>query len=268
MLPGVNTVSADGFCIARKLMEMVHELHLMGFTTAGFPYTYPPGCWRMHLYANRTKQKSYLLYSSEDGSSIKFMSVPVTNQTTCQMMACEFVKYFNPTTTRSPRFLETLWMQWWEIMLVETAPMGVISYYSELNELVTVFNIQRDRTFNIPCFSPVVAKCWTKHQEIHPYIANVMEKISSAARLCRWDELIQTFRLFPLLQNTCSTNEPSLFTPLHYAAYYNADKNVVKNLMRLGADKLIKNRDGKTAVMVAKDRGYHDLAQCIDFFER
>ncbi|CAL4102304.1 unnamed protein product [Meganyctiphanes norvegica] len=84
----------------------------------------------------------------------------------------------------------------------------------------------------------------------------LIEKISDWSYSHNWNELLKCLSDNQEYINRTrlardSTTPPKLFTPLHQAAYGKAPKNVIENLLNLGASKTLKTTEGQTAYDIA-----------------
>ncbi|MDR3113558.1 MAG: ankyrin repeat domain-containing protein [Endomicrobium sp.] len=66
--------------------------------------------------------------------------------------------------------------------------------------------------------------------------------------------------------NNSNFPPPSNSTLLNYATFFN-DKETVKELLAGGADVQAKNSQGKTALMVAKEKGYKDIVNLLQKYK-
>jgi len=89
-------------------------------------------------------------------------------------------------------------------------------------------------------------------------------RLASAAKAGDWDVLLVLLKEHPLLVNSVRPDSRSWFTPLHQAAYNNAPKEVVRQLIALGAYRTLKSLTGQRPVDIAKRKGFRDCAGMLE----
>lgn len=93
------------------------------------------------------------------------------------------------------------------------------------------------------------------------HVVKANKSISNLSYAYDWPNLIKEVKENPNMVNTCrfpqnSSSEPAkLYTPLHQAVNGKASKEVIKELLKLGASKTLKTAKGETACDIAKRLG-------------
>ncbi|CAL4181770.1 unnamed protein product [Meganyctiphanes norvegica] len=94
-------------------------------------------------------------------------------------------------------------------------------------------------------------------------IVDIIEKMSDLSQSQNWKELFkfldgvteEVLKHKDYINHTRlpgdETTQPKLITPLHYASYGKAPKNIIENLLSLGASKTLKTAEGQTAYDIA-----------------
>ncbi|MFD4468564.1 hypothetical protein ACFWPA_09775 [Rhodococcus sp. NPDC058505] len=79
---------------------------------------------------------------------------------------------------------------------------------------------------------------------------------ADAAKRCDWAGVMKLLDEHPDLVNSTRPGGPSLFTPLHQAAYSNAPAEVIRELVARGGWRTLENARGERPVDVAVGRGH------------
>lgn len=85
-----------------------------------------------------------------------------------------------------------------------------------------------------------------------------------AARDGRWADLLTLLDENDELVNSSRPDGPSLYAPLHQAAYNGAPREVVEALLHRGAWRTLRNADGERAVDVARRLGQRRLLRALE----
>lgn len=91
-----------------------------------------------------------------------------------------------------------------------------------------------------------------------------IEEIYGQAKIGRWQKVLSEWKDYPVIAKRCSRyeNKTSGWSFLHQAAYF-GDARACRELIRLGASADKPSRDGKTAVDVALEKGFFELADLL-----
>ncbi|QOR40208.1 ankyrin repeat domain-containing protein [Billgrantia diversa] len=92
----------------------------------------------------------------------------------------------------------------------------------------------------------------------------ILEEIYDQAKIGRWQKVLSEWKDFPVIAKRCSRyeKETSGWSFLHQAAYF-GNVQACRELIRLGASANKPSRDGKTAVDVAVEKGFVELAALL-----
>ncbi|SFQ13214.1 Ankyrin repeat-containing protein [Nitrosomonas cryotolerans] len=95
-------------------------------------------------------------------------------------------------------------------------------------------------------------------------LENMIEEVYKQAKNGQWDQVLSDWKDIPLIEKRCSRyqKESSGWTFFHQAAYF-GHETACRELIRLGASVNRRSREGKTAIDVAEERGYIDLANLL-----
>ena len=85
-----------------------------------------------------------------------------------------------------------------------------------------------------------------------------------AARDGRWGDLLALLDKHRELVNSCRIDSPSLYAPLHQAAYNGAPGEVVEALLRWGAWRTLRNADTERPVDIARRLGHVRLLRRLE----
>ncbi|VWC47932.1 ankyrin repeat domain-containing protein [Burkholderia lata] len=87
--------------------------------------------------------------------------------------------------------------------------------------------------------------------------------LADAARNGDWATMLDLVAKQPRLVNTTRLGGTSLYTPLHQAAYSGAPKEVVVELLQLGAWRMLRDARGARPVDIAEQRGHRHLVDLL-----
>ncbi|MDG3011291.1 ankyrin repeat domain-containing protein [Rhodococcus sp. D2-41] len=88
----------------------------------------------------------------------------------------------------------------------------------------------------------------------------LQHKLADAAKRCDWAVVAAILEEEPRLVNSTRPGGPSLFAPLHQAAYANAPVEVIRDLVARGGWLTLENARGERPVDVATRRGHNEAA--------
>lgn len=91
----------------------------------------------------------------------------------------------------------------------------------------------------------------------------VWKGLANAAKNADWPRVFDLLSDHPEWVNSSRLGSPSLYTPLHQAAWHGASIEVVTRLISLGAWRTIRNSLKERAVEVAERRGHRHLLQTL-----
>ncbi|MGU3782134.1 ankyrin repeat domain-containing protein [Burkholderia metallica] len=87
--------------------------------------------------------------------------------------------------------------------------------------------------------------------------------LADAARGGDWAAMLNVVAKQSALVNATRLGGKSLHTPLHQAAYGGAPQEVVAELLRLGASRMLRNAHGERPVDLAEQRGHRHLIDLL-----
>ncbi|MBN3747772.1 ankyrin repeat domain-containing protein [Burkholderia sp. Se-20373] len=87
--------------------------------------------------------------------------------------------------------------------------------------------------------------------------------LADAARNGDWATMLDCIAKEHTLVNATRLGGQSLYTPLHQAAYNGAPKEVVTELLQLGAWRMLRDADGARPVEIAAQRGHRHLIDLL-----
>jgi hypothetical protein len=88
--------------------------------------------------------------------------------------------------------------------------------------------------------------------------------VATAAKGGDWTELLSLLKNNSSLVNSFRPGGHSWFTPLHQAAYHNAPRAIVLELIHLGAFRTLRNSSGERPVDIARKKGFDGCADLLE----
>lgn len=94
---------------------------------------------------------------------------------------------------------------------------------------------------------------------LNPDLLVTRQALADAARKYRWGDVIALLRQHNELVNTTRPDGTSFYAPLHQAAHGGASREVVQELLGLGAWRTLENSRGERPVDIAEKHGHSHL---------
>jgi len=103
----------------------------------------------------------------------------------------------------------------------------------------------------------------TKSMTLDDRSVKTRHELSNLAKAYHWPKMLKLLGEYPDLINTTRPDGQSLYTPLHQAAHGGASVEVVRQMIKMGAWRTIKNAKGEYPVDVAQKRKHHHLVSIL-----
>ncbi len=103
----------------------------------------------------------------------------------------------------------------------------------------------------------------TRYTTLSEAAGHARRELADAAKGGEWNVVIRVLDEYPVFINAARPESPSLFAPLHQAAYGGASDLVVKGLLERGAWRTLRTARGERAVDVAQRRGHRALLDVL-----
>jgi len=91
----------------------------------------------------------------------------------------------------------------------------------------------------------------------------IRHNLANAAKMYQWDEVFKILDSHPSLVNSWRPDGQSLFTALHQAAHAGASEYVIKELIKRGAWRSLKNAHQERPVDIAKNKRHRQLIRLL-----
>jgi hypothetical protein len=114
-----------------------------------------------------------------------------------------------------------------------------------------------------PTWNPV-----TRARTLHAHEAAIRHRLLDAARDADWPTLFALLESglqdFNNRVNATRPDGPSLYAPLHHAAWHGAPLDVIHRLIRLGAWRTLRDARGQRPIDVARELGHRDVFAALE----
>ena len=104
----------------------------------------------------------------------------------------------------------------------------------------------------------------TKAKSLNDWARDNRQALADAAKAYNWDEVIRLVTEEPDFINSTRLDSDSYFTPLHQAAHGGASREVIEQLIDVGAWRTLRNGRGDRPVDIARERGHKQLLDLLE----
>lgn len=104
----------------------------------------------------------------------------------------------------------------------------------------------------------------TNSSNLSPDEARIRHLVADSAKQGNWPGLLSILTKDPSIVNATRPDGKALYSPLHYAAYGGAPTQTIRDLLKLGAFRTLRDAQGNRPVDIAHNRQHKHLLSILD----